>query len=54
MEEGEEGGSSSRRVSQEFEKIRNIFERGSQSVSPIENLSSSFSSIKQLVRLGLA
>ena len=44
--EGEKGGSSSRRVSQEFEKTRNIFERGSQSVSPTENLSLSFSSIK--------
>jgi hypothetical protein len=45
---GEEGGSSSRRVSQEFEKTRNIYERGSQSFNPTENVSSSFSSIKTL------
>ena len=46
----EEGGSSSRRVSQEFEKTRNIFERGSPSVSPTENLS--FSSIKTISGVG--
>ena len=49
---GEEGGSSSRRVSQEFEKTRNIFERGNQSVSPTENLSLSFSSIKTIGGVG--
>ena len=53
VEEGEEGGSSSRRVSQEFEKKKNIFEWGSQSVSPTENMSLSFQLYKQLVELGL-
>ena len=48
--EEEVGGSSSRRVSQEFKKLYNIFEQNSPSISPTGRLS--FSSISTNGRVG--